>query len=68
MSRTSSMHEGGESNSGIIPTKQPNKGGAGGGGEGRPLTKENPLEINACRTPSRESGRSGLEGVRNLPL
>src|SRR6266496_4121934 len=32
--------------------------------EGRPLTKENTPEPNSCRTPCRESGRSGLERVR----
>jgi RNA-directed DNA polymerase len=32
--------------------------------EGRPLTKENTPEPNSHRTPCRESGRSGLERVR----
>ena len=32
--------------------------------EGRPLTKENAEEPNPCRTPSRESGPSGLDRVR----
>ena len=32
--------------------------------EGRPLTKENTRQPNPCRTPSRESGCSGLERVR----
>ena len=32
--------------------------------EGRPLTKENTEQPNPCRTPSRESGPSGLDRVR----
>lgn len=32
--------------------------------EGRPLTKENTQEPNPCRTPSRESGPTGLARVR----
>ena len=32
--------------------------------EGRPLTKENAEEPNPYRTPSRESGLSGLDRVR----
>jgi hypothetical protein len=32
--------------------------------EGRPQTKENTQEPNSCRTPSRESGPTGLERVR----
>ena len=55
-----------ESHSGIVPTKRSN---AGRGGpkeivEGRPLTKENAEEPNPYRTPSRESGPSGLDRVR----
>src|ERR1035441_6789898 len=55
----------GESHSGIVPTKRSN---AGRGGpkeivEGRPLTKENAEEPNPYRTPSRESGPSGLDRV-----
>jgi RNA-directed DNA polymerase len=66
MSDKSLMHDHGESNSGIVPTKQPNKGGEplAEAGEGRPLTKENTHQPNPCRTPSRESGLSGLERVR----
>jgi RNA-directed DNA polymerase len=66
MSDKSFMHGHGESNSGIVPTKQPNKGGESlaEAGEGRPLTKENTHQPNPCRTPSRESGLSGLERVR----
>ena len=55
-----------ESHNGVVPTKRSN---AGGGGpkeivEGRPLTKENAEEPNPYRTPSRESGPSGLDRVR----
>jgi len=66
MSSKSHMHGERESHSGIVPTKRSN---AGRGGpkeivEGRPLTKENAEEPNPCRTPSRESGPSGLDRVR----
>src|SRR5437016_9578160 len=66
MSHKSSMHEGGESYSGTVLTKQPNQSGIPPAEvvEGRPLTKENTSEPNSCRTPCRESGRSGLERVR----
>jgi RNA-directed DNA polymerase len=66
MSDKSLMHDGGESNSGVVPTKQPNKSGGSPAEvvEGRPLTKENTPQSNPCRTPSRESGPSGLERVR----
>ena len=66
MSHKSSMHGGGESYSGIVPTKQPNKSGKPPAEvvEGRLLTKENTSEPNSHRTPSRESGPSGLERVR----
>src|SRR5712672_4217777 len=66
MSHKSSMHDSGESYSGIVLTKQPNKSGQPPAEvvEGRPLTKENTPEPNSYRTPSRESGRSGLERVR----
>jgi hypothetical protein len=70
MSDKTLMHGGGESYSGIVPTKQPNKSGRPpaedpeGAPEGRPLTKENTQEPNPCRTPSRESGPSGLKRVR----
>ena len=66
MSHRSSMYEGGESYSGVVPTKRPNKSGQplAEAVEGRPLTKENTPEPNSCRTPCRESGRSGLECVR----
>jgi len=66
MSHKSSMHGGGESYSGVVLTKQPNKSGQppAEAVEGRPLTKENTPEPNSHRTPRRESGRSGLERVR----
>ena len=56
----------GESYSGVVPAKQPNKSGQppAEAVEGRPLTKENTPEPNSHRTPRRESGRSGLERVR----
>src|SRR5207245_7556406 len=70
MSHKSSMHEGGESYSGTVLTKQPNKSGIPPAEvvEGRPLTKENTPEPNSCRTPCRESGRSGLERVREAAI
>src|SRR5947207_13929371 len=66
MSHKSSMHGDGESCSGVVPTKQPNKSGQPPAEvvEGRPLTKENTPEPNSHRTPCRGSGRSGLERVR----
>jgi RNA-directed DNA polymerase len=66
MSHKSSMHGGGESYSGIVPAKQPNKSEESPAEvvEGRPLTKENTSEPNSHRTPSRGSGHSGLERVR----
>jgi len=56
----------GESYSGVVPTKQPNKDGRPSAEvvEGRPLTEENTEQSNQHRTPSRESGPSGLERVR----
>src|ERR1035441_388053 len=66
MSHKSLMHGSGESYSGIVPAKQSNKSGRppAEAVEGRPLTKENTQEPNSRRTPCRESGRSGLERVR----
>src|SRR5665811_947514 len=66
MSDKSHVNGEGESHSGIVPTKRSN---AGQGGpkeivEGRPLIKENAEEPNPRRTPSRESGPSGLDRVR----
>jgi len=66
MSDKALMHGGGESYSGVVPTKQPNKSERppAEAAEGRPLTKENTQEPKPYRTPSRESGPSGLARVR----
>jgi group II intron reverse transcriptase/maturase len=66
MSYKSHAHGEGESHSGIVPTKRSNEGRGGPKEivEGRPLTKENAEEPNPYRTPSRESGQSGLDRVR----
>ena len=66
MSDKSLMNGGGESYSGVVPAKQPNQSERSPAevAEGRPLTKENTQEPNLCRTPSRESGPSGLARVR----
>jgi hypothetical protein len=55
MSYKAHMHGGGESYSGVVPTKQPNKGGRPSAEvvEGRPLTKENAEQSNPYRTLSR---------------
>ena len=70
MSDKALMHGGGESYSGIVLTKHPNKDGrpSAEGVEGRPLAKENTPRSNPCRTPSRESGPSGLERVREAAV
>jgi hypothetical protein len=61
MSHKPPMHGGGESYSGVVPTKQPNKSEPSPAevAEGRPLTKENTPESNPSRTPSRVSGQAG---------
>jgi RNA-directed DNA polymerase len=66
MSGKSLTHGDGESYSGVVPAKQPNQSGRPPAEvvEGRPLTEENTQEPNPRRTPSRESGPSGLERVR----
>ncbi len=66
MSDKSHVHGERESHSGIVPTKRWNEGRGGPKeiAEGRPLTKENAEEPNPYRTPSRESGPSGLDRVR----
>jgi hypothetical protein len=66
MSGKSLVYGPGESYHGIVPTKQPHKDGEPSAevAEGRPLTKENTPQSNPFRTPSRESGPSGLECVR----
>jgi hypothetical protein len=63
MSDKSLMHDGGESYSGVVPAKQPNKDGRPSAEvvEERPLAKENTEQSNQCRTQSRESGTNGLE-------
>ena len=66
MSYKTHMHDDGESFSGIVPAKQPNKSGRPPAEvvEGRTLTKENMDQQNLCRTQSRESGTSELDRVR----
>jgi RNA-directed DNA polymerase len=66
MSYKPHVHESGESYSGVVPAKQPNEGLGGPKEvvEERPLTKENMEEPNPRRTPSRESGPTGLDRVR----
>jgi RNA-directed DNA polymerase len=66
MSGKSFMNNDGESHCGILPTKQPNKSekSPAEAVEGRPKTKENTQQPNLRRTPSRESGQSGMERVR----
>ena len=66
MSHKSHMYGGGESYSGIIPAKQPNKSGRppAEAVEGRPLTKENMDQQNLHRTQSRERRTSELDRVR----
>src|SRR3954451_5637503 len=58
----------GESYSGVVPAKQPNKGGrpSAEAVEERPLAKENTEQSNQCRTQRRESGPSGLGRVREV--
>jgi hypothetical protein len=66
MSGKSLAHGQGESYHGVVPMKQPNKDGEPSAevAEGRPLTQENTPQPDPYRTPSRESGPSGLECVR----
>ena len=66
MSDKSTMHGGGESYSGVVPAKQPNKSGKPQAEvvEERPLVKENAEQSNQRRTQSRGSGSNGLERVR----
>jgi group II intron reverse transcriptase/maturase len=60
------MNGSGESYSGVVPAKQPNKSESSPAEvvEERPLTKENTQEPTPCRTLSRESGSNGLARVR----
>jgi hypothetical protein len=66
MSGKSLMHGHGESYSGIVPRKQPNKDGQPSKevAEGRPLTKENTPQPNPHRAQSRACGSSALKRVR----
>jgi RNA-directed DNA polymerase len=66
MSDKTHMHGDGESYSGVVPTKQPNKSGKppAEAVEGRSLTKENMDQPNQHRTRRRGSWSSGLVRVR----
>ena len=66
MSGQSLLPGGGESHRGIVAAKQPNQseGSPAEAEEGRPGTEENPRPPNPYRNPSRASGPSGLERVR----
>ena len=66
MSYKAHMYGGGESYSGIVPAKQPNKSGRppAEAVEGRTLTEENRDQPNLGRIQSRESRPNGLERVR----
>ena len=66
MSDKTHMYGARESYSGILPMKRSNEGLGGLQEivEGRPLTEENTEQSDQRRTPSRESGLSGLERVR----
>jgi RNA-directed DNA polymerase len=66
MSDKTHMNDGGESYSAIVPAKRSNEsqGGPQEIVEGRALTKENTEQPNSYRTPSRDSGQSGLDRVR----
>jgi group II intron reverse transcriptase/maturase len=66
MSDKTHMYGDGESHSGVVPTKQPNKSGKppAEAVEGRPLTKENMDQPNQPRTRRRASWSSGLVRVR----
>jgi hypothetical protein len=64
--RTPDMHAAEESDFGVVPVKQPNKGvcAPAEAAEGRPETKENIVQPDTCPTQSGESVRQGLRGVR----
>ncbi len=70
MSNKPQMNDGGESNSGVVPAKQPNEGTGGPKEvvEERPLTKENMDEPNSCRSQNRESEPNGLDRVRQAAI
>ncbi len=63
---TLTMHDQGQSDRPVVPTKSPNNAGAPAaeGMEGRGLTKGNPSQQNARRAQHREGARSALERVR----
>ncbi len=60
------MNEPGKSDRPVVPAKSPNKAGqpAAEGTEGSGLTKGNPQQQNASRTPSRTDAPSALQRVR----
>jgi len=60
------MNEHGKSDRPVVPGKSPNNAGqpVTEGMEGRGLAKGNPLQQNACRTPSRSDAPSALERIR----
>jgi RNA-directed DNA polymerase len=60
------MNEHGKPDRPVVPAKSPNKAGqpAAEGREGSGLTKGNPPQQNASRTPSRRDAPSALERVR----
>ena len=66
MSGKALMNGSEESYCGVVPAKQPNKGGGPPAEvvEERPQTEENTQEPNLCRTQRRESGPTGLARVR----
>jgi len=68
MSDKTTMDGGGESYSGVVPTKQPNKSGKPQAEvvEERPLAKKNTEQSNQYRTQNRESWPNGLERVREV--
>jgi RNA-directed DNA polymerase len=65
-SRTPDRHAAEESDFGVVPVKQPNKGASAPAEavEGRPETKENIVQPDTCPTQSGESVPQGLRGVR----
>jgi hypothetical protein len=66
MSDKTHMHDNGESYSGVVPAKQPNKSGKppAEAVEGSTLTKENVEQSNPSWTLSQKSGTTGLDRVR----
>src|SRR5271170_6967800 len=64
--RTPDMHAAEESDSGVVPMNQPNKGGKppAEAGEGRPGIKENIVQSSTQPTQSGASVSHGLSGVR----